>query len=149
MKQTHNQLTAQMVKASLLGSIAVFSTWIFIFVGMMIIPEIGWFVTIDATINGITIYLMFNFAEKTYLFFCKPFAVMCYFCFGGKKVATQATNDKRFLTTLANVRNVSPQPKTPNLASASPSIETSNPVNPNLTSLNINKIVNQNSAVND
>ena len=149
--QSHNQFAAQVVKASLLGSIAVFSTWIFIFVGMMLIPEIGWFVTIDSTINGITIYLMFNFAEKTYLFFCKPFAVMCYCCFGGKNVAKQAKKDKRFLTI---VRNVSTQSKTePDgglsvVASRSPTMTTQssipNPLSSTPASLNINNNDNQN-----
>ena len=112
MQENHNKLTAQVVKTAVLASVAVFSTWIFIFVGMMLIPEIGWFITLDATINGITIYLMFNFAENTYLFLCKPLAVLCYFCFGGKHAAKQATNDKRFLATLSHVHvgNKSPTP---------------------------------------
>ena len=108
MQENHNKLTAQVVKTAVLASVAVFSTWIFIFVGMMLIPEIGWFITLDATINGITIYLMFNFAENTYLFLCKPFAVLCYWCFGGRDAAKQAANDKRFLTTMSSVGSRSP-----------------------------------------
>ena len=110
MKVSYNKLITQLVKASVLGSVAVFSTWMFLFVGMMLIPNIGWFVTIDATINGITIYLMFNFAENTYLFLCKPFAVLCYLCFGGCHVAKQATKDKRFLATQISIPNNSPDP---------------------------------------
>ena len=109
LKASYKKLTTQVVKASVLGSVAIFSTWTFIFVGMMIIPEIGWFVTVDATINGISIYLMFNFAENTYLFLCKPFAVLCYWCFGGRDAAKQAANDKRFLTTMSSVGSRSPE----------------------------------------
>ena len=149
MKNSYNSLTAEAIKASLLGTIAVVSTWLFLFVGMMIIPELGWFVTIDSTINGITIYLMFNFSHKIYLFFCKPFALMCYYCFGGKKAAKQATKDKRFWDTMSPVTKASQSPprvppstELTMAASRSPSIESStvNPMTGKPISLDITNI---------
>ena len=107
MKISYNALITQLVKASVLASVAVFSTWIFLFVGMMLVPDIGWFVPIDATINGITIYLMFKFSETPYLFLCKPMALLCYLCFAGWDAAKEATKDERFLAVGSTTTDVS------------------------------------------
>ena len=64
---------------------------------MIFIPDIGWFIPLDSMVNGVTVYLMFKFAEKPYLFLCKPLVLLCYCCFGGITAANEAVKDKRYL----------------------------------------------------
>ena len=109
MKPKYNQLITQLVKATVLATVAIVSSWLFIFIGMIFIPDIGWFIPLDAMINGITVYLMFKFAEKPYLFLCKPLALLCYWCFGGTNAASEAIKDKRYLqeiTTKGNTKTL-------------------------------------------
>ena len=47
MKPRYNQLITQLVKATVLASTAIISTWIIILCGMFVIPDIGWFVPVD------------------------------------------------------------------------------------------------------
>ena len=47
LKESHTKLMTLLIKSCVLASVAIISTWMFLFVGMLLIPDIGWFIPID------------------------------------------------------------------------------------------------------
>ena len=71
------RIRLQLLKSTILVTTSIISTWITVFVGNFIWPPLQWFTSADMIINSLCIYLIFGFAERTYLFCCKP-CILCY-----------------------------------------------------------------------
>eukprot|EP01084_Bolivina_argentea_P112002 199764_1 len=88
------KLKNAMLQAIVLVTAASTSSLFFLIIGNMVYWPIGWFIPLDSLINGITIYCLFDFAEKTYSILCCPIISCCSTCFG-----INATTDAAVMVT--------------------------------------------------
>eukprot|EP01084_Bolivina_argentea_P130553 230477_1 len=75
-KQRLNKLLAISLKCCVLCSVTVISNWLFVFVGLTFVFNLGWFICIDCLINGICVYLLYQFNDKIYHRICCPVIIL-------------------------------------------------------------------------
>lgn len=92
-----SRIRSSLIKSTILVLISIISTWIITFVGNFIWAPLQWFTAVDMIINSLSIYLMYGFAERTYLFCCKP----CIKCFGYCQ-----NNDAKSVAELTRVKSI-------------------------------------------
>ena len=88
------QLERQLVKATILMTVTVLSTWCFMLFGNFVWWTLGWFNPLDVSINSLCIYFMFSFSKRTYSVCCAPCICCCTRC-GCIDALGDATDESR------------------------------------------------------
>ena len=78
--QVIRNMQSQLMKATILVTTSILSTWIFIFIADFVWSAVSWFMPLDTTINALTIYLMFGFSNHIYQMLCGLCIYCCNLC---------------------------------------------------------------------
>ena len=80
-----NKLLSVSLKCCVLCFVTVASNWLFVFIGLTFVFDLGWFICLDCLINAICVYLLYQFNDQLYHKICCPLIILWKLiakCFG-------------------------------------------------------------------